>query len=133
MKLGTWFSIHAVCALLFAAMLLLSPQSLLAAYGLTTDAVGVATARQLGATFLAFGVIAWLARSAPPGPALRSIVVGFAVALPVGCVCSLHAQLTVAPNPLHWSVVCTWGVLAAGYWWCLLAGKSGSPAADPPR
>lgn len=124
MKLGVWFTIHAVCAILFAASLLVSPQSLLAAYGLTTDEVGISTARQLGATFLAFGVIAWLARAAPPGPALRAIVVGFSAALPVGFVCALHAQLTIVSSPIYWSVVGTWGVLAVGYIWFLVTGQA---------
>lgn len=124
MKLATWFTIHAICAFLFASVLLADPTVLLAAYGLTTDAVGVSTGRQLGATFLAFGVIAWLARCAEPGPALRAIVTGFAVALPVGFACALYAQISISPGPAHWTVVGSWAVLAAGYVGFLVSGTA---------
>lgn len=124
MKLSTWFTIHAICAFLFAGVLLYDPTALLATYGLTTDAVGVSTGRQLGATFLAFGVIAWGARRAQPGPALKAIVTGFAVALPVGFACALYAQLSISPGPAHWTAVGSWAFLAAGYVAFLVSGKT---------
>lgn len=123
MTLTTWFTIHAVVALAFGAGLLVDPVGLAAMYGMTSDSVGIFTARQLGATFLTFAAIAWLARNAEPGPALKAIVGGFAIGFIVGFAVTFQAQLAGIGNAMYWSAVAVWLILAAGYIWFFFTGN----------
>jgi hypothetical protein len=109
------FRIHAVIALFYGVWLVLHPSSLLTLFGADPADTVLDISRQLGATFLTFAAMCWLARDARPGPALSAILKGMTVGLAVGFFCSLNAQLSGRVGPLHWSAVATWLLLAIGY------------------
>jgi hypothetical protein len=116
--------IHAFVATAYAVWLVLHPSSLLAMYGVDGNAFAEDVTRQLGAVFLSFGCICWMARDATPGPALDAIVRGIAIGLTVGFLASIASQTSGRVGPMHWSAVATWLLLALGYWWCVLGGET---------
>jgi hypothetical protein len=114
--------VHAAAALVYGCWLVLHPLSLLTLYGADASATTLDITRQLGATFLGFSAICWLARDAQPGPALGAILKGMTLGLVVGFLCSLGVQLGGRVGPMHWSAVATWLLLAVGYAACLSRG-----------
>jgi len=67
--------IGGVAAVLFGLVLFVSPESMLAGFGLSTPAVAKVLARDVGATLIGLGVINWMARNAT-GEVLRALLVG---------------------------------------------------------
>ena len=67
--------IGGVAALVFGLALFVSPESMLAGFGLSTPAAAKVLSRDVGATLIGLGVINWMARNAT-GDALRALLVG---------------------------------------------------------
>jgi hypothetical protein len=67
--------IGGVAAVVFGLALFVSPESMLAGFGLSTPAVAKVLSRDVGATLIGLGVINWMARNAT-GDALRALLVG---------------------------------------------------------
>ena len=67
--------IGGVAAVVFGLALFVSPESMLAGFGLATPVAAKVLSRDVGATLIGLGVINWMARNAT-GEALRAILVG---------------------------------------------------------
>jgi len=67
--------IGGVAALLFGLALFVSPESMLAGFGVAAPASTKVLARDVGATLIGLGVINWMARNAT-GEVLRALLVG---------------------------------------------------------
>ncbi len=67
--------IGGVAALLFGLALFVSPESMLAGFGVAAPASTKVLARDVGATLIGLGVINWMARNAT-GAVLRALLVG---------------------------------------------------------
>ena len=67
--------IGGIAALLFGLALFVSPESMLAGFGLATPAAAKVLSRDVGATLIGLGVINWMARNAT-GETLRALLVG---------------------------------------------------------
>ena len=67
--------IGGIAALLFGLALFVSPESMLAGFGLATPAAAKVLSRDVGATLIGLGVINWMARNAT-GDTLRALLVG---------------------------------------------------------
>jgi hypothetical protein len=115
MSLATFFVIRAIVALLFGIPLALAPAALVSMYGLTTDAVGVLMARQVGATLIGIGVLCLSSRTITDSRALRGITLGLFVGDTAGFITSLVSQLSPGASLLHWVNVLIWLVLALGF------------------
>lgn len=68
-------TIGGVAALIFGLALFVSPESMLAGFGVATPVAAKVLARDVGATLIGLGVINWMARDAT-GRALRALLVG---------------------------------------------------------
>lgn len=68
--------IGAVAALVFGALLVFAPATLLSGFGITGHVDGFVLSRDVGATLLGLAIINWMARGAEAGPALRAILWG---------------------------------------------------------
>jgi len=80
----------------------------------------------LGAAFIGFGVIAWLARKSEKSEARRAIVVGFVISFVIGFILSLISRLSGVGNELGWSTVGIYFLLALGYAYFEFVKKSSS-------
>jgi hypothetical protein len=67
--------IGGVAAVVFGLALFVSPESMLAGFGLSTPAAAKVLSRDVGATLIGLGVINWMARNAT-GDVLRALLVG---------------------------------------------------------
>jgi hypothetical protein len=67
--------IGGIAALVFGLALFVSPESMLAGFGLATPAAAKVLSRDVGATLIGLGVINWMARNAT-GDTLRALLVG---------------------------------------------------------
>jgi hypothetical protein len=115
MSLATFFVIRAIVALLFGIPLALAPAALVSTYGLTTDAVGVLMARQVGATLIGIGVLCLASRRTTELKSLQGITLGLFIGDSAGFITSLVGQLSPGASPLHWVNVLIWLLLALGF------------------
>jgi hypothetical protein len=67
--------IGGVAAVVFGLALFVSPESMLAGFGLAPSAAAKVLSRDVGATLIGLGVINWMARNAT-GEVLRALLVG---------------------------------------------------------
>jgi hypothetical protein len=124
MKFSTLLILQAVVALFFGVAFALAPAPLLALYGVTLSAAGLAIARLLGAAFLTLGGIAWFARNVGVADAQRGLVAGFCAGQAVGFIFALSAQLQGVANALGWSTVGIYLALSLGFGYFLIVSPS---------
>ena len=120
MTLRNLFLVAAVVTLFFGVTLTFFPAITFAPYKMILDDVGIYTARFVGATYLGFSAIAWLAKDAGPSQARRAIIVGFLVMEVVSFFVSLNGVLF---GPASWPSLTTVLItllLAAGFAYFLL-------------
>jgi len=111
----TILTIHALIAISFAVPLLLTPSFISRLYGTANDASSHYLARLLGAAFLAFAVIAWMARTSTDVTALSAICAGFTIGSAAGLLASIKGQLGGTLKPMGWSTVLIYAFLTLGY------------------
>jgi hypothetical protein len=115
MNLKNLFMITAVVSVIFGVLFLVVPATTMDLYGVTLDEAAVWIARLLGASFLGFGVVAWLAKDAEASRARRAIEVGYFAGFAIGFVVDLLGQLSGVFNGLGWVTVIIYLLFAAGY------------------
>ncbi|HLA96821.1 MAG TPA: hypothetical protein VJL34_00085 [Anaerolineales bacterium] len=115
MKVSTLFPINAVVAVVFGLGFIFAPVWLLSLYGVTADAPLAYVGQLLGAAFLSFAVITWMARNAPASPVRSAIVLALFVGDAIGFIVSLLAQLKGFANALGWSTVAIYLLLALAF------------------
>ncbi len=107
--------INAIFALLFGLGFLLAPESLLSAYGATTDAELLQMARFFGSAMLGYGLLTWLARNAQESEARQAIILSLILTFAVGFVVALQGQLSGVVNTLGWFTVVLYLFFVLGY------------------
>ena len=115
MKLGNLFAINAVIAGLFGLAFVFAPAQLLAQYGLVIDAAFGVVAQLFGGALIGYAILTWLCRKAGDSDARQAVVLALFVSNGLGCVLALIAQLKGLVNPLGWSTVAIYLVLAIGF------------------
>ena len=115
MTLRNLFIVNAVIALFFGLSFVLAPALTLSLYGVTVSAAGILLARLLGATLLGICVFTWFTKDPEDSKAQRGIVLGQLVHTAIGFIVLLLGQLAGVVNPLGWSTVAIYLLLALGY------------------
>lgn len=115
MTLRNLFIVNAVLAFVFGVAFVLVTTQLVSLYGGTLNPAGIIVARLLGATLLGISVFTWFARDAEDSEARRGIVLGQFVHTAIGFIVLLVGQLSGLMNPLGWSIVAIYLLLALGY------------------
>jgi hypothetical protein len=127
MKLSLVFGISAIIAIAFGLAFVFAPVQTIATYGPEVNTPAWRYVAQLfGAAMVGYGVMNWLARNTVDSEARHALVVGNLVAMVLGFVLSLIAQLQGVVNSLGWSSVLIYGVLALGFARYAFARRSGA-------
>ncbi len=116
MKLSTMMIINAVVAAGFGVAFVLVPSQAISLYGIEeTSEILILILRLMGAAFIGFAVLTWLARNASDSDARRAIVLALIVSDGIGFIAALIAQLADVVNSLGWSTVAIYLLLALGF------------------
>lgn len=115
MKLGNLFAVNAVIAGLFGLAFVFAPAQLLAQYGLAVDSAFALVAQLFGAALIGYAILTWLCRKAGDSDARRAIVLALFISDGVAFILALMAQLKGLVNPLGWSTVAIYLLLAIGF------------------
>ena len=115
MKLSTVFTLNAVVAVFFWLGFAIMPGTLVGFYGASLGVAGLYVANLLGAAYLGYGVLTWMARNSAESEARRAVVIGQFVTFLVGLVFALIAQFTGVVNALNWTTVIIMVFFAVGY------------------
>ena len=115
MTLRNLFIINTVLPLVFGVALVLAPASLVSLYGGTLGEFGIVTGRLLGGAFLGYAVLSWFARNAEDSEVQRAIVLALFITNAIGFIVSLLARISGVGNPLSWSNVVLYLLLALGF------------------
>jgi uncharacterized PurR-regulated membrane protein YhhQ (DUF165 family) len=115
MKLSTLFTIHSIVGIIFGLAYVIAPQESISYYGKQFGEAGIVIARLLGAAFINYGVIAWLARKAEDSKARQAIILGFFISLVIAFIISLVTMLTGRWSAINWSTVAIYFLLSLGY------------------
>jgi hypothetical protein len=107
-------------AIAFGLGSLLLPDVVLSILGGTTDDLGRALLRELGAVLLALGIITWFLRDLVEGPQRRGVVSGAITGIALTAVIVGLVTASGMLNVLGWAVVAIHVILAAGLAWVLL-------------
>jgi hypothetical protein len=121
-NLKRFFAVIAVISVLNGLGLLLTPNVVLATYGIAPGPGAELGFRLLGLTLIEFGLINWFVRSSHDWIALRGLLIGGTIGYALGFVVSLWATLTHIMNQGGWVLVVTYAVLLLGYVYSLWAG-----------
>jgi len=123
MTFSRFVTIHALIALFFGILCLLVPETLVSTYGMTLDGPGIIMTRFFGTALVNFALVLWLARNAGDSEARRAITLGFFIALVLGTLVAIQAQLTGLMNALGWTTVLLYGALACGHGYLHFKGE----------
>ena len=115
MNVKSFFTIHAIIALVFGLGFIVIPAQLVALYGGELNVAGVFMARLFGSALFTYAAVLWLARDTEDSTARRAIISGFFFTMFIGAGVALHAQLTGVVNVLGWSTVALYVALGIGY------------------
>jgi hypothetical protein len=116
MKLSTLMIINTVVAGVFGVAFVLVPSQAISLYGIEeASEILILILRLMGAAFIGFAVLTWLARNANESAARRAIVVALLVGDVVGFIAALMGQLADVVNSLGWSTVAIYLLLALGW------------------
>ena len=115
MKLNNLMVINAIVAALFGIAFVLVPAQVIQLYGITVDAPLKYVGQLLGASFVGFAFLTWLARNATDSDARRAIVLALFVSDGVGFVVALIGQLAGVVNSLGWLNVAIYLLFALGF------------------
>jgi hypothetical protein len=116
MKLSTMMIINALVAAVFGVAFVLVPSQTISLYGVEeASEILILISRLMGAAFIGFAVLTWLARNASDSDARRAIVLALIVSDGIGFIAALIAQLADVVNSLGWSTVAIYLLLALGF------------------
>jgi hypothetical protein len=116
MKLSTMMIINALVAAVFGVAFVVVPSQSISLYGVEdASEILILILRLMGASFIGFAVLTWLARNASDSDARRAIVLALIVSDGIGFIAALIAQLADVVNSLGWSTVAIYLLLALGF------------------
>jgi hypothetical protein len=119
MKVKSFFTIAAVVTLIFGLGFLITASWTTNLFGITIDTGGVLMTQLLGAAFLGFAVLNWMARSFAVPQDVHHIILANFVADAVGFVVALWQKLNGTGNAWFWLPVALYLLfaLAFGYFY----------------
>lgn len=115
MKLSTLMIIKAAVCIALGAVILIAPGWLYNLFGAPLDDAGKYAAREYGAALIGTFLLTWYARYAIDSKARRAIILDLFIYDAIGLVITLFAVINGVMNPLGWSIVALYGLLAIGY------------------
>ena len=115
MKLSTLLVLNALVAGVFGVWLIAAPSSAIETYGNSSTPNSAYLAQLLGAAFVAFAVISFLARNAHESTGRKAIVTGLCLGDLIGFVFALLATTSGVINQMGWSSVAIYGLLGIGF------------------
>ena len=115
MNLRQLFTINVPISVFFGGACILLPNWLLSLYGVELTQAGIVMTQLAGAAFLAFGTLAFLARSSESKEFRLGLALGLFVQDSVATIISIYGQVSGIFNILGWSTVAVYGLLALGY------------------
>jgi hypothetical protein len=128
MKLSALMIVNAIVAVVFGLGFILAPSQVASFYSPAVgapeaDGVLRVVAQLLGAAFVAFAVLTWVARNARDSEARRAILLALFIGDVVGFVIALIAQMGGAVNALGWSTVAIYLLFAIGFGYFVFTAK----------
>ena len=115
MNLRHLFTINVPISAFFGGTCILLPNWLFALYGVELTQAGVFMTQLAGAAFLAFGTLAFIARSSESKEFRLALALGLFVQDLIGTIISIIGQVNGVFNAFGWSTVAVYGLLALGY------------------
>jgi hypothetical protein len=114
MNLRTFLTTAAIVALVYALGLILMPAFMTTTYGFEGSASEILIARFFGVELLILGLIYWLAKNSTDANA-RPLITASLIGNIVGAFFALMGTLNGVMNPLGWSAVAVYLLLALGF------------------
>lgn len=114
MNLRSFLTIASIVALVYALGLTLMPTFMATTYGLGTSASEILVVRFFGVELLVLGIIYWLAKGFTSAHA-RPLITGSLIGNFVGAFLAFMGTLNGVMNPLGWSAVAVYLLLALGF------------------
>lgn len=116
MRLRTFLLVGTVLSLLFALVLLLSPDIILRFFGLTTGTSEILLAKLLGAGLVGVGLLSWFAKDFGDAQALQAAVISLLVTSAIAFVVTLLGILEKVPKGNYsWIAVILFVAFAGGF------------------
>jgi len=116
MNVGVFLKIKGSVCVLFAVASLVAPTFAAGLYGLSMGYAGLYFGQLFGVSFLAIGLICWLAAGAPGSDLKGNLLLALAIADTIGFGFMLYHQVRGPINALGWSTVALWFLFAGGCW-----------------
>ena len=120
MKLKTLLVINAILLGFFGFTPLLAPEASAAPYGITLDPVSKHLNQLLGAVYLGFAVLAWMARKVTAPDAIQAILLAFFISYGISMIVTIIDVLSGLGNALGWSSVALYLLMLLGFGYYLL-------------
>ena len=115
MNFRTLMVVSTLLALGFGIAFVVIPGPLAALYGLTLPPDGIFLTRLLGVEYMGYGLLAWFVRNAGDSQLRRAILLAFFITDATGFIVALLGQWSGVLNPLGWSIVGIYLLLATGF------------------
>ena len=112
-------SINGILSIAYGVAGLVVPAAIASVYGLEITDRERGILRLLGASYLRFGMLCWVARAVTDGAARRAIALGALAGWGLGVPVALVGQLGGLVNALGWSVVGLQIAFVLGWGWAL--------------
>lgn len=123
MELRSLFLLNVPISGFFGFMTLFFPNWFFSLYGVELTPPGIFMTQLAGAAYLGFGILAFLASSSESKDFRLALALGLFVQDLIGTVVSLFGQISGIFNPLGWSSVVIYLLLALGYGYFLFVNK----------
>jgi len=124
MNFRTCMIVSTLLALGFGIAFVVIPGPLAALYGLTLPPDGIFLTRLLGVEYMGYGLLAWFVRNAGDSQLRRAILLAFFITDATGFIVALLGQWSGVLNPLGWSIVGIYLLLATGFGYFRFAQRS---------
>ncbi len=112
---GVLCIINSIVAFGFGLAFIVAPGATMGMYGPQLTPGGLLLAQLLGAAFISFGVLTFLARGSKDAASLAAITLAIAIGDAIGGVLCIIGTVGGAVNALGWSSVAIYLFLAAGF------------------
>jgi hypothetical protein len=123
MKVRLFFTIAAIVMLVFGLAFLIAAAWTMNLFGITLDNSGVLMTQLLGAAFLGFAVVNWMARQFAVPEDVHHIIVGNFIANAVGFVVTLWQKLNGLGNGWSWLPIALYLLFALAFGYFYLTGS----------
>jgi hypothetical protein len=114
MNVKSFLTVKALVSLIFAAIQLLAPATLVSLVGQQATPTAIFLMRTMGASMLGIAILCWSTGGAPHSELKQSVLLELFVTDTLGFLVALMTQLARLMNAMGWGLVLIWLLLAAG-------------------